>query len=334
MTNPRISFVMPVYNNARYLRQTLASMRWQTFTDWEAVCVNDGSTDESLAILQQFAAADSRFQIVDQENQGIVDALNAGIHAARGEWIARLDSDDVAVPERLAVQWQFVRKNPDVVVVGSDMMYTDPDGFPLRIERSYTEHADIEQALVDGTSHCFGHPSVLIHRDTLLEAGLYSKEYEWVEDLELWSRLVRLGRVANIPRVLVHYRQHEQSVCWNRRALQHERRHRLLAKVRAERGLASPTQPLKPPRKQSSAAGKWARRAARSGYYQTAFRQWRRQVAAQPFSLLTFRVTVEVVFRGAIALFTGRDARPASLPDWRNWNVAHADDSDSASRAA
>ena len=147
MTNPRISFVMPVYNNARYLRQTLASMRWQTFTDWEAVCVNDGSTDESLAILQQFAAADSRFQIVDQENQGIVGALNAGIHAARGEWIARLGSDDVATPERLAAQWQFVRKNPDVVVVGSDMMYTDPDGFPLRIERSYTEHADIEQAL-------------------------------------------------------------------------------------------------------------------------------------------------------------------------------------------
>jgi glycosyltransferase involved in cell wall biosynthesis len=322
-TRPTISVVLPVYNGARFLRQTLASLRWQTFTDWEAVCVNDGSTDESQAILRQFAAADPRFRIVDQENQGIVAALNASVLAARAPWIARIDADDVAVPERLATQWRFVQDHPDVVVVGSYMLFTDPEGFPLSTQRYALEQEAIEQALLSGSAGSFGHPSVLIRRDALLKAGLYRKEYEWVEDIDLWLRITRLGRVANIPRVLMHYRQHEQSVCWNRRALQHERLHRLLALARADRGLAAANQPLaapQPARKQSTAAGKWARRAARSGYYRTAWRQWRRQVAAEPLSFLTLRVTVEMVLRGMAALFKKREPT-VPLPDWRAWDV-------------
>lgn len=326
MAAPSISVVMPVYNGARYLRQTLASLHWQTFTDWEAVCVNDGSTDDSLAILQEFAAADPRIRIVDQPNGGIVAALNAGVQAARAAWIARIDSDDVAVPERFATQWQFVQEHPETVVVGSYMLFTDPDGFPLCTQRYATEHAAIEQALLSGSAGSFGHPSVLIRRDALLEAGLYRQEFEWVEDIDLWLRMVRLGRVANIPQVLMHYRQHEQSVCWNRRAVQHERLHRLLAQARIDRGLAPPEMSLapKPARKQTSAAGKWARRAARSGYFRTAWRQWLRQAMAEPFSWLTLRVTLETLLRGAAALFKRREPRIAPLPDWRKWDVSGA----------
>ena len=337
MTTPSISIVMPVYNGARYLRQTLASLRWQTFSEWEAVCVNDGSTDDSLAILQQYAAADARFRIVDQKNQGIVAALNAGLRAARCPWIARIDSDDVAVPERLATQWQFVQQNPDTVVVGSYMLFTDPDGFPICTERYATEHDEIEQALLGGKSGSFGHPSVLIRRDAAIEAGLYRKQYEWVEDIDLWLRIIRLGRVANIPRVLVHYRQHEQSVCWNRRALQHQRGRQLLAEARAERGLATMNMSSvapKAPRKQTSAAGKWARRAARSGYYRTALRQWRRQVAAEPVSYLTLRVTLEMALRGALALLKQREPTVAPLPNWRDWDVTGSAATMSTQRAA
>ena len=197
---PSISVVMPVFNGACICRQTLASLRWQTFTDWEAVCVNDGSTDESLAILRQFAAADSRFRIIDRPNQGIVAALNAGVLAARADWIARIDSDDVATPERLATQWQFVQQHPDVVVVGSCMLFTDPDGFPLSTECYATDHEGIEHALLTGSAGSFGHPSVLIRRDKIMEAGLYRPEFEWVEDIDLWLRMIPLGRVANIPR--------------------------------------------------------------------------------------------------------------------------------------
>lgn len=315
---------MPVYNGARYLRQTLASLRWQTFADWEAVCVNDGSTDESRAILEQYASVDPRIRIVDQKNQGIVAALNAGIRAARAEWIARIDSDDVAVPERLATQWEFVRQNPDVVVVGSYMLFTDPDGFPICTERYATEHEDIERALLRGTAGSFGHPSVLMRREAVIKAGLYRKEYEWVEDIDLWLRTIQLGRVANIPQPLMRYRQHEQSVCWNRRSLQHERGHRLLTEARIERGLVAPdTSPVPPnaPRKQSSAAGKWARRAARSGYYRTAWRQWLRQASAEPLSLLTLRVTLETILRGTAALLKKREPTLAPLPDWHEWDA-------------
>lgn len=337
MGTPSMSIVMPVYNGARYLRQTLASLRWQTFTNWEAVCVNDGSTDDSLAILQQFAAADPRIRIVDQKNQGIVAALNAGILAARSPWIARIDSDDVAVPERLATQWKFVQQNRDTVVVGSYMLFTDPEGFPLCTERYATKHEEIEQALLGGIAGSFGHPSVLIRRDAAIQAGLYRKEYEWVEDIDLWLRIIRLGRVANIPQVLMHYRQHEQSVCWNRRALQHERGHRLLTLARIERGLAAPEASLEPPsaaRKQSSAAGKWARRAARSGYYRTALRQWRRQVADEPLSLLTLRVTLEMVLRGAATLLKKREPPVAPLPDWHDWDITSAAPDESSHKAA
>ncbi len=337
MGTPSISIVMPVYNGDRYLRQTLASLRWQTFTDWEAVCVNDGSTDDSLAILKQFAAADPRFRIVDQENQGIVAALNAGIHAVRSEWIARIDSDDVAVPERLATQWEFVRQNRDVVVVGSYMLFTDPDGFPICTERYATRHEEIEQALLGGKAGSFGHPSVLIRRDAAIQAGLYRKEYEWVEDIDLWLRIIQLGRVANIPQVLMHYRQHEQSVCWNRRALQHERGHRLLAAARAERGLATAdasSEPPSAPRKQTAAAGKWARRAARSGYYRTALRQWRRQAVAEPLSYLTLRVTLEMALRAAASLLKKREPPVAPLPDWREWDLAPPAPSVSTQKAA
>jgi len=322
-TAPAVSVVMPIYNGAQYLREALASIRWQTFTDWELVCVNDGSTDESLKILRQFAAIDSRIRIVNQENQGIVEALNRGVEESRADWIARIDSDDVALPVRLATQWRYIQENPEVVLVGSHMLFVDPKGNPICIERYQTTHEGVEQALLGGKAGSFGHPSVLMRRDKVLEAGGYRKEFEWVEDTDLWLRMIRLGRVANIPQVLVNYRLHEQSVCWNRRALQRERGQQMLALARAERGLTSPNLPAgpsKPPRKQSSAAGKWARRAARAGYYRTAFIQWKSQVASDPFSLLTFRVTAEMLLRGTTALFKKREPLAPELPDWRDWD--------------
>lgn len=322
MSTPSISFVMPVHNGARYLRQTLASLRWQTFADWEAVCVNDGSTDDTLAILKDFAAVDPRFRIINVPNQGIVGALNIGVMEARAEWIARIDSDDVALPKRLAIQWRFVQDNPDVVVVGSNMLFTDPDGYPIRTEFYPPTHEAIEQALLNDAGGNLGHPSVLMSREAVIQAGLYRKEFEWVEDMDLWIRLAKLGRMANISLTLVHYRQHEQSVCWNQCALQHERKFRMLARARAERGISVPIDlgPPTGPRKQTAAAGKWARRAARVGNYRTAYRQWRKLAAAEPFSFLTFRVTLESVIRAIGALFRRRE-KHTPLPDWRAWDA-------------
>lgn len=336
-TSPSISVVMPVYNGGRYLRQALASIRWQTFSDWEAICVNDGSTDNSLEILKQFAAVDTRFRIINQANAGIVEALNNGIRAARGDWIARMDSDDIAVPQRLAVQYQFVKKDPNVIVVGSNILSIDPDGAPLSIGRYQTDPTVMEELLLNGRAGSLAHPTVLMRRAAVVAAGMYRKEFEWVEDTDLWLRLVEQGPLTNIPRVLLHYRLHEQSVCWSRRELQRQRLEHLLQAARAKRALPvveAQRTTTRRPRKTSSAAGKWARQAARSGFYQTALKHWLRQARAEPWSLHTLRVTAEMLARASVSLLSRRNQHLDPLPDWRAWDAVNDSSSEQQCQVA
>ena len=189
---------------------------------------------------------------------------DAGVLAALAHRIARIDSDDVATPERLATQWQFVQQHPDVVVVGSCMLFTDPDGFPLSTECYATDHEGIEHALLTGSAGSFGHPERAHPPRQNHGSGTLSPRVRMGRrHRPSRLRMIPLGRVANIPEVLVHYRQHEQSVCWNRRELQHERLNRLLAQ--SARNVASTPQPTpaaSAARKRSSAAGKWARRGS------------------------------------------------------------------------
>ena len=316
---------MPVYNGASYLRQAMASLRWQTFSDWEFLCVNDGSTDRSLAILQAFAQADARIRILNQDNRGIVEALNRGILAAKADWIARMDCDDVARPDRLATQFQFVQENPNCLVVGSHVLMTDPDGDPLKEQRYPSEHDEIEKLLLNRNAGSIAHPTVLMRRDAVIAAGLYRQRFQWVEDADLWLRLARRGQLANIARVLLHYRLHEQSVCRQRGGQQRERMRQLLQEAHAERGIAMPpTASLANDdrKKPSSILGKWARQAARAGYYRTALKHWRSQLAVEPVSLLTFRVTAEMFARGAVSLLARRHPVSAALPDWRVWDAS------------
>ncbi|TWT46788.1 glycosyltransferase [Botrimarina hoheduenensis] len=320
MPSPAISFVIPVHNAGVYLRSALASLRWQSHEAWEAVCVNDGSTDESLAVLQDFAAADPRFRVVDQPNRGIVAALNRGLTEARGEWIARMDADDLATPDRLARQWQVVQRNPELIAVGSNVLVVDPEGEPIRTTRYPTDHAAIEAGLLAGRE-TLAHPTLLYRRRAALSVGAYRPEFEWVEDTDLWLRMIAVGRFANVAAPLLRYRLHEKSVCWNRRATQRERLAALLRRAHADRGLEAPAS-LRAPKRgtPSPAAGKWARQAARAGHYPTALKQWRRLVGANPLSLVTARVSAELAYRAATSLLSQREPSPPTLPDWHEWD--------------
>lgn len=334
---PAISVVLPVYNGECYLRQALASIRWQTFEDWEAICVNDGSTDRSLEILEEFAAVDKRFRIIDQDNQGIVGALNNGILAAKANWIARMDCDDVSFPERFAIQWQFLKENPDILVVGTDLLAVDIEGQPILVSKYSTKHSGIEESILSRKGSGLAHACVFMRRDAFIEAGMYRKKYEWVEDIDLWLRMAMLGKLASIPRILYFYRFHEQGVCWNQGELQRERIQALLCESHRVRGLPEPVfkeKNRKQPRQKTSAAGKWARQAARSGYFQTALKYWLLQVKAEPFSWLTARVTFEMVLRGIGAKLSGRSAPQFDLPDWRKWDATGPGTTESESRAA
>lgn len=322
---PDISFVIPIYNAGEYLRPALASLRWQTLDRWEAVCVNDGSTDNSAEILHDFAAADARFRVVDQPNGGIVAALNRGLAEARGEWVARMDSDDVATPNRLAEQWRVTRRDPGVVAIGANVLMTDPDGDPIRTTRYPTTHAAIERSLLAGRE-TLAHPTMLFRRRTALDAGGYRAEFEWVEDTDLWLRMIGRGRFANLAAPLLRYRLHEKSVCWNRRAAQRERLAELLRLAHVERGFEPPPSLEAPKRgKTSPAAGKWARQAARAGNYRTAWKQWRRLIANEPITPTTARVTAEMVLRMVGSVASGRRTKHPALPDWREWDCCPGD---------
>lgn len=320
---PTVSVVMAVYNRAEYLPEALASIRWQTFTDWECVCVDDGSTDATAQILADFADADPRFRILRQENAGVATALARGDAAARGEWIARMDSDDVAMPERLERQLAYARQRPDCVGLGGAVLLTDPNGAPIGRSSYATDHEEIERRMLAGGGDTIAHPTLFYRRSAIEQIGTYRTEYEAAHDADFLIRLARAGRLANLPEVLLRYRQHPGNFCRVRHAEIRAQTADLVREAYAERGLPEPVELIasfRQPTRQSPLFGKWARLAARNGHHATAWRLWRQQAKSLPASFYTARVALEVAIRNTIATLSGKRAEDAICPDWREWD--------------
>lgn len=234
---PVVSVVLPVFNAARYLSAALASVQTQTFGDFEVIAVDDGSSDGSGAILDRIAATEPRLRVIRRPNTGIVGALNDGLAAARGEFIARMDADDICLPERFALQVEFLRRHPDCVCVGSAFRFIDDTGAHLKECRRQIEHDAIERDLLGGDGGAIIHPAAMVRRDAVVRVGGYRASAQWIEDLDLYLRLARLGRLANLERVLLHYRLHVKSVNFTRNTGRHQRKLAILAEAHAERGL-------------------------------------------------------------------------------------------------
>jgi glycosyltransferase involved in cell wall biosynthesis len=211
-SSPLVSVVLPVFNAARYLRAALASLRRQTAGDFEIIAVNDGSTDDSLAQLRAGARIEPRLHVLTQPNTGIVGALNAGLAAARGEFIARMDADDIALPARFAAQLAHLRAEPACLAVGTDVFYTDPEGERLVRHRPPLDHDGIVAQLLDGNGGALIHPTLMARRAALVALGGHRARFDFIEDLDLYLRLAGRGRLANLPAVHLHYRQHALSV--------------------------------------------------------------------------------------------------------------------------
>ena len=203
---------MPVYNAAPYLAPAVASIQAQTFGDFEFIIVDDGSTDRSLEILQRFAKEDPRIKILSRPNTGLVGALNDGLAAARGEYLARMDADDASTPQRLEQQLARMKIEPDCVALGGAALFTDPEGRPLKVYAPHLDHAAIEDDLAAGNGGALIHASILFRREALLRCGGYRQRYNYIEDLDLFVRLLDIGRLANLPDILYHYRQHPLSI--------------------------------------------------------------------------------------------------------------------------
>ena len=208
---PLISVCMPVYNAKRYIGEAIESILAQTFRDFEFLIIDDGSTDRSLAILERYAAQDTRIRLSSRPNAGYVVRLNEMLHQARGDLIARMDADDVALPERFARQVEFLHSHPEVDVVGGAQEQISSKGHYLSIHYDPQGHEEIEERGLTGVC-AINHPSVMMRRKAVLAVGGYQVELMPAEDLDLWLRMGERGRLANLPDVITRYRLHDSSV--------------------------------------------------------------------------------------------------------------------------
>jgi glycosyltransferase involved in cell wall biosynthesis len=208
---PLVSVIMSVYNGERFLEEAIKSILNQTFGDFEFIIINDGSTDSTSVILRRHGDLDDRMRIYHQENRGLIASLNRGCRLARGRYIARMDADDVSLPERLTKQVHHMKTNPEIGVLGSWIEYIDENGARRGDWRMPTAPGLIGWFLIFGT--CLAHPSVLMRREIIEQLGFYRPEALHAEDYDLWTRASVVTRIANIPEILLQRRVWEGSIC-------------------------------------------------------------------------------------------------------------------------
>lgn len=219
---PAVSVAMSVYNGESFLAEAIESVLTQSFRDFEFLVLDDGSRDGSAAIIRRYAAADPRIRPIMRENRGLVASLNQLIAEARAPLIARMDDDDICLPDRFERQVNFLGENPDYGVVGTWSEDIDSEGRPIFVtgKDHPLTHEDVLQA-IDSGRQALCHPSVMYRRDIVREVGGYHAAFHHCEDLDLWLRLAGRTRLGNIPERLVQYRRSPDQVS-NRHATQQQ----------------------------------------------------------------------------------------------------------------
>lgn len=237
MSDPQVSVVMPVYNAERYVAEAVESILLQTFSDFEFLVFDDESTDQSLTILEQYASQDKRLRLFAKQHRGHTRWLNEGIRIARGDFIARMDADDVSLEDRLANQVTYLNENPRCVAVGCDLLVIDSNGRLIGVDRHESRSEVIERLLLNGTHGVIAHPASLMRRRALAAIGMYREECESMEDLDLWLRLSEVGQLSNVPKIMFKYRLHPTSVCSTRFRTQERHADTIIREARLRRGL-------------------------------------------------------------------------------------------------
>lgn len=199
---------MTVFNNATYVADAVSSVLAQDFPSFEFIIVDDGSTDATPALLAPFAQEPPVVLLRNESNLGIPTAANRGLRLAQGEFVARMDADDVMLAGRLREQVRFLTSHPEVGVVGGQRDFMDASGktYPTPMRVSTSHNLIAWRVFLGGP---FVHPTTMIRRQLLEDIGGYDERYRYASDLELWTRLLFKCRFANLPDVYLHYRVHE-----------------------------------------------------------------------------------------------------------------------------
>jgi glycosyltransferase involved in cell wall biosynthesis len=301
---PRVSVIIPVFNSERYLAEAVESILTQTFRDFEVLLLDDGSTDGSVTIAQQLAARDGRVRLINGGHHGVVHWRNVGLNEAKGEYVAMMDSDDVAVAERLARQVEFLDANPECGAVGAQAVRIDPDGDAIDFWRVPESHEEIDASNMREGCSAIINPSVLMRTSTVRAVGGYRAGFDSSEDYDLFLRLAEVARLANLPDVLLRYRLHAKSL-----TLGHGQTQNLLARKAQEEAWVRRKNPGEPPPRQhfppcmtaEELIGSWALSAFAARHFKTARKHAFRLVRKRPSEFKRW-VLLGAAWLGPVAL--------------------------------
>jgi glycosyltransferase involved in cell wall biosynthesis len=292
---PFVTVIMPVYNTERYVAEAVESILGQTYSDFEFLIADGGSTDKSRAIIERYAAKDTRIRLWTRPNTSPQERLNEMLDEARGNLVALMNADDVALPERFERQVAFLQANPDHALVGSQILIIDPEGDPLCIWAKEQTHEEIESRQLYLYSSIIHHPALMYRREAVLAIGKYRTELYFGDDLDLFLRLGERGwRMANLPLVLLKIRMHPQSVCHQEPLAAFEKTQEVLREARQRRGL--PEIAIVMPDHLDMKGDpfderlKWGWWALKAGYVSTARKQARHCFRRAPFSKQVWRL--------------------------------------------
>ena len=199
-----LSVILPVYNGALYLHDAIQSVLNQTFDQFELIILNDGSSDNSADIIKQFS--DNRIVFVDQSNLGLAKTLNKGISISKGQYIARMDADDICYKERFEKQIKFLESNQKVKLLGTAVENIDEYGNFVSYDIPYIG-SNFLKSYLKNFGNPFKHPSIIMEKEAALKAGGYNELIgKYFEDYFLWSEIAKFGEIEILPNVLLKYR--------------------------------------------------------------------------------------------------------------------------------
>ena len=204
---PLISVLLSVYNGGPYLKEAIDSIIVQTYSNWELILIDDGSTDESAKIITNYAIDDARIVFIQKDNTGLSDSLNVGLRHAKGKWIARLDADDIAMPDRLEQQLRFVEENSEILLLGGGCIEIDEAGVNVK-EHSYPPDHDTLMKNLRYMRKVFPHSSAFFNRQMAMDLDGYNLRFSRSQDRDLWLRIGEIGRIACLHVPAIKLRKH------------------------------------------------------------------------------------------------------------------------------
>ena len=206
-----ISVLMSCYNSEKWVHKSIDSIIEQTFKDWELIIINDGSTDNTRKILESYSATDRRIKVYNKENSGLTDSLNFGLNKCNGSLIARIDADDIALPERLKLQYNFFKKNPDYSLCGTFHIENNHSNSIKTVKKYPIKDKKLKKNLVK-VKKFFSHSSAMFKKDDALCFGGYGTKYKKSQDFDLWLKLSTKGKIFCINKPLVVISKHDESI--------------------------------------------------------------------------------------------------------------------------